>query len=190
MPRSLKATLAMAALSLIAVEARADDILDALDAARGAYEEGHIGAALQELSIAEALLQQQKTEGLVAFLPDAPAGWTREIDTEMAAGLAMFGGGTGAEARYSSGSDSVSLMLLADSPMITSFAGMLSNPAILMASGGKLVKLGDQRFAQTDGEYTALIGNRILVQASGESEAAVMAILEAIDFDGLLAYTP
>lgn len=190
MARNVTAPLLAAAFALCLSPAQADDILDALDASRTAYEAGNVGTALQELSIAQALMQQQKTASFVAYLPDAPEGWWREIDTDVAAGLAMFGGGTGAEAIYTNGSESVSVMLLADSPMVASMAGMLANPAMLMASGGKLVTVGDQRFAQTDTEYTGMVANRILVQASGGNEAAVIKVLEQIDYDGLAGYAP
>lgn len=190
MPRTNTATILAAACALSLSAAQADDILDALDATRSAYEAGNVGAALQELSIAQALMQQQKTASFVSFLPEAPDGWSRELDNDVAAGLAMFGGGTGAEATYSNGTDRVSLMLLADSPMVASMAGMLNNPAVLMASGGKLVKVGDQRFAQTDSEYTGMVANRILIQASGQNEAAVITILEQVDYNGLAGYAP
>lgn len=178
------------AFVLFAAPATADQVVDSLDAARSAYEGGNIGAALNELSIAQALMQQQKATGFQSFLPEAPDGWTREIDTEMSAGLAMFGGGTGTEATYTNGRDRVSLTLLADSPMIVGMGAMLNNPAMLMASGGTLLKVGDQRFAHTDSEYTGLIANRILVQASGDNEAAVVALLEKIDYAGLGSFAP
>jgi len=170
--------------------AGADEITDALEATREAYESGSIAEALQELSIAQALLQAQKTAGIISFLPEAPEGWTREVDTDMAAGLAMMGGGTGAEASYTNGRDSVDLTVIADSPMIATFAGMMNNPALLMASGGKLEKIGAQRFSLMDGEYVTLVGNRILVQARGSDDATLRALLEAIPYDDLLGYAP
>ncbi|MCV6596112.1 MAG: hypothetical protein OIF40_03380 [Mangrovicoccus sp.] len=170
--------------------AGADEITDALEATREAYEAGSIVEALQELSIAQALLQAQKTAGIVAFLPEAPDGWTREVDTDMAAGMMMFGGGTGAEARYIKGGEQIELTLMADSPMIGTFAGLMNNPAMLMASGGKLEKIGGQRFSLMDGEYSTLVGNRILVQARGSDEAAVKALLETIPYGDLLNYAP
>ena len=121
----------MAAVTLAA----ADDVTDALDAARAAYDAGNVSTALEELSYAQSLLQALRTDGLAGFFPPAPDGWTREISTEMGPAMAMTGGGTGAEATYRRDSDQFSITLLADSPMIMAMAPMLTNPMLATASG-------------------------------------------------------
>ena len=87
-----------ALLMMTAAPALSDEVADTLQGAMEAYSAGDIGKTLQELAIAQQLLQGMRTGSLAGFLPPAPEGWTLEIDTEMSAGLAMMGGGTGTEA--------------------------------------------------------------------------------------------
>ena len=86
--------LAVSVLSLsAALPAHADDVTDALQNAITSYEEGDIGYAMEELDYAKQLMASMKADALTGFLPEAPDGWTREVNTEMGAGLAMMGGG-------------------------------------------------------------------------------------------------
>jgi hypothetical protein len=170
-----------AAFSLAALPVHADEVADTLRAALEAYEEGDIAYALEEVEYARQKMLEMKSDALVDFLPAAPEGWTREISTEMGAGLAMMGGGTGAQADYSAddGSGRISLTLIADSPMIGAMSGMLNNAA---AMGLKVERIGRQKFAIQDNEVTGLVDNRILVQAEGQDIAQVFALLETIDY--------
>lgn len=181
MPRT---ALTIATVVLFALPAAADDVTDTIESALEAYRDGDVQYAIEELSYAQQLLQGMKTDSLTAFLPEPPPGWTREIDTEMNAGLAMMGGGIGAEATYSDGSDSFTLTLLADSPMVMAMAGMLNNPTV-MAAAGKMVRVGRQKFLDQDGELSTLVNNRVLIQASGAGTDIMMPVLEAIDYRGL-----
>lgn len=168
----------------------ADDVTDALDAARSAYDSGNVTVALEELAYAQSLLQAMRTDGLVAFLPPAPDGWTREVSTEMGPAMAFAGGGTGAEASYSNGDDRFTITLLADSPMIMAMAPMLSNPMLAAASGGKIHRLGSAKVLEANGSLAALVANRFLVQAEGATTDMMMPVLEQMDFDGLASFNP
>ncbi|MBV7409046.1 hypothetical protein [Maritimibacter sp. DP1N21-5] len=170
------------AIGLLATPLAADDVTDTLSAALQAYEDGDIDAAIEELDFAKSLLKAMQTVELGQFLPDPPDGWTREIDSDAGQGFAFIGGGAGTEAEYSNGTDRVTLMMVADNPMITAFGGMISNAAML---GMKLERIGGQRFIVDDGEYTALVDDRILVQARGAGPEAILPLLEAIDYDAL-----
>ena len=125
-----------------------------------------------------------KADSLAVFLPEAPEGWTRTINTEMNAGLMMMGGGTGAEASYEGPGGSFTISLTADNPMVASMGAMLGN-ATLMAQMGKVERVGRQRFLNQNGSLSALIGNRVLVQAQGGEVTDMMPALETIDFAGL-----
>jgi hypothetical protein len=81
-------------------------------------------------------------------------------------GLAMLGGGTGAEAVYAGDGMRFIVTLMADNPMVGAMGAMLGNP-MLMATAGEIVRVGRQKFVDQDGELTGLVDNRILVQASG-----------------------
>lgn len=183
-------TIAAAGLALLAIPAPADadDITDALTAAIAAYEQGEVQDALDEIAYATQLLNEMKTQGLEQFLPEPLDGWTREIDADMPAGLGMMGGGVGAAAEYSRGSDSFTISLMADNPMVAAMAGMLGNTALMTAGGGKMVRVGREKFVDQDGEITGLIGNRVLVQASGDDPDAMLAHLEEMDFRALAGF--
>ncbi|WP_425097590.1 hypothetical protein [Tropicibacter sp. S64] len=163
----------------------ADEVTDTLQSAIKAYEDGDIQYALDEIDFARQTLMQMKTDSLGAFLPPAPDGWTVEVNSEMNTGLAMMGGGVGAEANYS-GPDgkSVKLTMMADNPMVASMSAMVTNAA---AMGMKVERIGRQRFAAQDSQIMGLIGNRVLIQAEGDLDAARM-LLEQVDYDGLASF--
>lgn len=179
----LRATFFALALVAIANPTLADEVSDTLSSALQAYEDGDIDYALEELDYAKQLLQEMSTQELTGFLPEPPEGWTREIsDSGVTAGLSMLGGGAGATAEYTNGTDTVEITLIADSPMVTMFAGMLSNAAML---GMKLRRVGREKFVEDDGELSGLIDNRILVQAEGAAPEVMIPLLEEIDFKAL-----
>lgn len=172
--------LSSAALALTVTAATADEVTDALNSALQAYGDGDIKYALEELDYAKQLLTAMKTDELARFLPEAPQGFLREFNGEMGGGLAMMGGGTGAEAKYSNGNgDSFTITLLADNPMVGAMAGMLGNAS---AIGAKIERVGRQKFMVQDREITGLIDNRILVQAKGGDIAVMLEALKSMDF--------
>lgn len=178
-----RATFYALILVAIANPTLADEVTDTLSSALQAYSEGDIDYALEELDYAKQLLQEMTTQELVGFLPEAPAGWTREIsDDNVTGGLAMLGGGSGASATYTDGAETVEITLIADSPMVTMFAGMLTNAGML---GMKLHRVGREKFVDNDGELTGLIDNRILVQAEGAAPEVMIPLLKGIDFKAL-----
>ncbi|ETX27773.1 hypothetical protein [Roseivivax isoporae] len=173
-------------LALAPAPLLADEIADALTAAQEAYADGDIQYALDELDFARAKLLERKTDALGAWLPEAPEGWTREVDTDMNAGLAMMGGGVGAAASYAGpDGDSYKVTLMADNPMVASMSAMIAGAS---AMGMKVERIGRQRFAVQDGQMMALVGNRILVQIEGADAEAMRAVAERIDYDALATF--
>ena len=161
--------------------ASADEVTETLQNAIGAYEEGDIQYALEELAYAQQLLKEMKSGELEEFLPEAPAGWTRTIDPGEAAGLAVLGG-TGASAIYQSDAGSrFTLNIMVDNPMITGMAGIFSNPAVL-ASQGKLGRVGREKFLIQGNQLTGKIDGRIMIQAEGAVADEMIPIIEQIDF--------
>lgn len=170
------------ALALSSAPVFADDISDTIQSALEAYNDGDNAYALEELAYATQLLKAMKADELSAFLPPAPDGWTKEIDEDIATGMAALGGGSGAAAEYSSGNDYVTITLMADSPMVASMGAMIANPIL---TGGKLVRIGRNKFVDNDGELLGMINNRVMVQASGAEPEIMMPFLESIDFKAL-----
>lgn len=176
---------ALFALALAAaLPAHADPVADTIRSALEAWEAGDRKFALDELIAAQQLIQAARADDLSGFLPEPPEGWTREINTDMNAGLAMMGGGTGAEARYDGPDGSFRITLMADNAMVASMGAMLSN-AQMMASMGKVVRVGRVRFLQQDTSLSALVANRILVQAQDGDPAIMLPVLEKLDLAAL-----
>lgn len=172
-----------AALALIlALPAAADEISDTMQSALDAYNEGDAAYALEELDYARQLLLQLKTDALTQFLPEAPEGWSREINPEMNAAMAMMGGGTGAEATYRGDGKSITLQFIADSPMVAALGGMIGNAALY---GAKVERVGREKFMVQDNEVTGLVDNRILVKASGAEPEPLLKLIETIDMRAL-----
>jgi hypothetical protein len=175
------------AAALLPAPALADDITDALNAAIEAYEEGEIQDALAETAYATQLLNELQSQGLAGFLPEPLDGWTRELSENPAQGLGFMGGGSAAEAEYTGPEGRFTIMMVADNPMVGAMAGMLGNPA-LMSTMGRIERINGESFLDADGELSGLIGNRVLVQASGASVSTMSAHLEQVDFDALAEF--
>ena len=162
----------------------ADDVSESLNAAMEAYEAGDIAFALEELDFARQKMLSMQADSFQQFLPEAPEGWFRDIDTEMAAGLAMMGGGMGAGAEYRNdgGSQYYSITMMADNPMVVSMGAMFSNAAVM---GMRVERVGRQRVAIGDDQAIALVDNRILVQVEGDDEDLLLDVMGQIDFEAL-----
>jgi hypothetical protein len=177
----------LAAALILPVCASADEITDALTSAITAYEAGEIADALDDLAYAEQLLRGLQAEGLTGYLPPPLEGWTREISEDAGAGLGFIGGGVAAEATYSGAGSSFTVTLMADNPMVVQMAAMLGNRA-MMAIMGEIVRVKGENFLKQDDDLTGLIGNRVLVQASGGDLDTMVAHLEQIDFTALQTF--
>ncbi|GIX12826.1 MAG: hypothetical protein KatS3mg118_0785 [Paracoccaceae bacterium] len=181
--RSLAAALFAA---LAATPAPADEIEDAIAAALSAYRAGDIAAAKEEIDYAAQLLARRKAEGLQAFLPEPMPGWTRSLHDPQSA--AMFGGGLFAGADYRKDGETVSIRLIADSPVAMSMAAIFANPA-MMAMQGRVLRVGREKFLVKEDGIFGLIGNRVMVEVSGDApEAVQIGYLEAIDLGALAAF--
>lgn len=177
----------LAAISLIAAAApaafAADDILDAIDAARKAYQTGDLGNAKQSLDLASQLIAQKNAEGFAALLPAPLPGWKAEKAQANAVGAAFFGGASAATRSYSNGKgDSVEVSITGDSAMIMQFAPMLANPALAGAMG-KLIRVGSQRAIQTQaGDVMIVVANKFLINVQGSADAtSKLAYAQAVD---------
>lgn len=178
---------AILAATLSGVPAHADAISDTIQSALDAYTAGDIKYATEELAFAQQQLQALKADGLSAFLPEAPEGWTRTINTDMNAGLAMMGGGTGAEATYQGPDQSFTLTITADSPMLGAFAGMFANSAMLAAMG-TITRVGREKFVDQDGTLTGVVDGRILIQSQGALVDVMVPVLQTMDFATMVSF--
>lgn len=174
-------TAAVMAASLPAFAA--DDILDAIDAARKAYQAGDMATAKQSIDTASQLIAQKNAEAFSALLPAPLSGWKAEKAQATAVGAAMFGGASAASRTYTNAKDeTVEVSITGDSAMIMQFGPMLNNPAMAGAMG-KLIRVGDQRAIQTPtGDIMMMVANKILVHVQGSAEGpAKLSYAQAID---------
>ena len=149
--RPMKPLLPLAsALTLVAAVATADEFTDTIRAPSRPTAPA-TSPRRADLEYTGKLLTAMKSESLAKFLPAAPAGWTREDaagDAEASGMMGMFGGGTAASATYRRGSEEMTLNLIANSPMITGMAGMLSGIAAM--GGGKPMRIQRTEFAMNE----------------------------------------
>lgn len=166
---------------LAPLPARADAVADALQAAADAYAAGDLNATSAQITTAGKELANLQSSLLMAHFPPAPDGWTRSDNTDMAAGMAMIGGGAGGEATYTAPDGAaITLSAYADNMMVQSFAGVLTNPAMI-AMMGKSVEINGVTFLEQEGQTTmTLLENRVLLQANGDP-AKAQEILGLID---------
>lgn len=118
---------------------------EVIKAATAAFDAKEFGAAVTALQEALRLAQQQQRLALVAALPK-PAGWEFEdekneaADNPMLRGLAAFG--STVTRRYTKGDKSLSIEIMANSPVAQMITMMFNNPAMLQAQGGEVVEYG------------------------------------------------
>ena len=170
--------LALAAMPALA----ADDILDAIEAARKAYQAGDMAGAKQSLDLASQLVGQKNAENFAALLPAALPGWKAEKVEATSVGVTVFGV-TSASRRYTGpdGRD-VQVRITGDSALVLHFARLFMNPTIAGAMG-KLISIGDQRALQTsEGSINMVVADKFLVTVEGSAdEASKLDYAKAVD---------
>jgi hypothetical protein len=180
----------MSALRMLAVPfllvamnaAFADDVTDALDQARKAYQAGDFAAAKQSADLASQLIGQKNAEGFAALLPAALAGWTAGKVETTSLGSVGFGVTSASRTYTAADGKSVQVQISGDSALLTQFATLLSNPQIAGVLG-KVVMIGKQRAIQSnDGDVHIVINNKFLVSVTGSAAPeAKLAYAQAVD---------
>ena len=160
-----------------------DEIIDAIDQARKAYQSGDIAGAKQQLDLASQLIAQKNAEAFVALLPAPLPGWKAEKAQSHAVGAALLGGASAASRTYTNAKgDNVEVSITGDSALLMQFAPMLNNPA-MAGMMGKLIRIGDQRAIQNaDGDVIMVIANKTLINVQGSADAASkLSYAQAVD---------
>ncbi len=180
----LRSLFAVALLSTASTFAcAADDVIDAIEQARKAYQSGDLGEAKQQLDLASQLIGQKNAESFAKLVPAPLPGWTAEKAESHAMGSAVLGGASTASRGYrNTKGDRVEISITGDSAMLMQFATMLANPA-LASTMGKLIKVGGQRGIQNqDGDVIMVIANKFVVNVQGSADAqSKLAYANAID---------
>lgn len=168
--------------------ALADDIRDAIEEARRAYQANDMAAAKAALDVASQLIAQRSASGLARFLPAAPAGWRADEAETDASAAAMFGGGLIAKRRYSNGQRDVTVQVLANSPVIAQLSPMFGNAQLLGAMGRVFRFKGKTAVIGRDGNIQVLLGRTLISIEGSGTEAEKRALLEAIDIAAVEAF--
>src|SRR6266849_27789 len=126
---------ALAVLGLLAAPALADDITDAIEQARKAYQAGDLGNAKQSLDLASQLIGQKNAEIFATLLPNPLPGWKAERAQAQAVGAVAFGGSVASRSYSNAKGDNVEVQITGDSALVMQFAPLLANPQFAGAMG-------------------------------------------------------
>lgn len=173
---------ALALIALLSAPAMADDITEAMDAARKAYQAGDLTNAKQSLDLASQLIGQKNAEMFATLLPNALPGWKADKATTQALGAVGFGASMASRNYQNAKGDNVEVQITGDSAMVSQIAAFLSNPALAGAMG-KLVRVGNQRAIQdNDGNVKMVVASKFMISVEGSADAAAkLAYAQAID---------
>ena len=179
---SIRTVALIAALGLLAMPALADDIAEAIDQARKAYQSGDLANAKQSLDLASQLIGQKNAERFATLLPNPLPGWKAEKAQAQSIGVVAFGASVASRSYSNAKDETVEVQITGDSALVAQFAPMLANPQFAAAMG-KIIKVGNQRAIQTnDGDVNMVIANRFLVTVQGSAPAAAkLAYAQAVD---------
>jgi hypothetical protein len=181
--RGLIVSMCIATAPLLA--ARADDVTDQINEALAAYGRKDLPTAIAGLEAALNLMRQGRADAYGALLPAAPGGWTADDVETVSVGLAMAGGGIGASRKYHKGDDTVTVSILADSPLLQAMSALASSG--LASMGGMRTQIVNGRrtvYIKDDGSFTTIVGDRVLVRVEGKglSEDTLKQFLTAVNF--------
>lgn len=153
--------------------AAADDITDEIGRGLKQYEQGQYTQAVQALDTASQMIRQKRGEQIKGILPEPQAGWTAEEPEVQAAGAALLGGGITVERSYHRGESSVTVNIVAESPMIQAMTALFTNPILASSGKGKIEKIkGRTALVEYDkedrsGSVKILVENRMLITIEG-----------------------
>jgi len=167
----------------------ADDVTDSINEGLQYYKDGKHTDAAASLNYASQLIQQKKGGSIKSLLPAPLKGWKAQDARSETAGAA-FGAGISVEREYNKGSSSVTIQIVADSPMLQGLMMMFSNPMFAQSDGGKLQKISGQKAiikydtAYKNGEIQVIVANRFLVTIRGDdvSEENIIDYAKALDY--------
>jgi hypothetical protein len=191
------AAVLVALLSLATPPATADDVIDQIDAAKRAYEDGEQGIAIEALNVAIAQIREQQTEQQLKLFPEPLPGWSANAATAQAGGFAaaLTGKVLTRTYRNSDTGAEVVMTISANSPFMGFVSGIMQMPLLAQAGEGlgTYVHDGYRGLLEpgADGgsaKLSLLVGNSILLQLEGRNGAdaeTLEAYLEAMELTQL-----
>jgi len=188
------------ALALV-VSAYADEVLEEIDYAREAYEDGSYSEAIEGFNFVIAQIQSLQVDELRKALPEPLSGWTMEEQESDAMGYSLFGLGSGAGVtrRYyeeDSGA-TIEITIGAQSIMLQQITMFLQNPALAAAQpntklekkriAGKRITIVEEFSSEDEsGKLSLTPDDKTLVIIEGQDisdKEILYEYLDGIDFD-------
>src|SRR5437868_8392481 len=170
--RLMRIVAAAAILFAVTPAFAADEVIEAIDQARKAYQGGDLAAAKQSLDLASQLIGQKNADAFGKLLPAPLAGWKAEEVQTTSIGNVGFGASTASRTYTNAKGDTVEVQITGDSAMVMQIAAVLSNPQFAGAMG-KLIRIGQQRAIQnSDGDVNMVVNNKFLITIQGSADAA------------------
>ncbi len=188
------------ALALV-VSASADEVLEEIDYAREAYEDGSYSEAIEGFNFVIAQIQSLQVDELRKALPEPLSGWTMEEQESDAMGYGFFGLGSGAGVtrRYyeeDSGA-TIEITIGAQSIMLQQITMFLKNPALAATQpntklekkrvAGKRITIVEEFSSEDEsGKLSLTPDDQTLVMIEGwdiTDKEILYEYLDGIDFD-------
>lgn len=186
---------------VLVVSACADEVLEEIDYAKEAYEEGSYSEAIEGFNFVIAQIQSLQVDELRKALPDPLSGWTMEEQESDAMGYGLFGLGSGAGVtrRYyeeDSGA-TIEITVGAQSMMLQQITMFLKNPALAAAQpntklekkrvAGKRITIMEEFSSEDErGKLSLTPDDKTLVIIEGQDisdKEILYEYLDGIDFD-------
>jgi hypothetical protein len=186
---------------VLLVSAYADEVLEGIEYAREAYEEGNYSEAIEELNFAITKIQLLQVNELREALPEPLSGWTmeeKESET-LAFGFFGLGQGLGVTRRYykEDSDETVEISLASQSALLQQVVMFLKNPALIAAQpntklekkriAGKRITIMEEFSSEDkDGKLSLTPDDQTLVIVEGwdiSDKAILYEYLDGIDFD-------
>src|SRR5436305_14138481 len=123
--------LAAAVIVLMAAPAlAADEVIEAIDQARKAYQGGDLAGAKQSLDLASQLIGQKNADTFGKLLPAPLAGWKAEEVQTTSIGNVGFGASIASRHYINAKGDTVEVQITGASAMLMQFATVPHTPAL------------------------------------------------------------
>jgi len=185
----------------LVVSACADEVLEEIDYAKEAYEEGSYSEAIESLNFAIAQIQSLQVDELREALPEPLSGWTMEEQESEILPFGFFGlgQGLGVSRRYykEDSDETIEITIGAQSMLLQQITMFLNNPAMAAAQpntklekkriAGKRITIIEEFSSEDErGKLSLTPDDKTMVIMEGRDisdKAILYEYLDGIDFD-------
>jgi hypothetical protein len=166
----------------------ADDVTEQIETAASLYKTGKFSKAAEELNFAVKMIRSKQIQSITAQLPKNYKEFSGEDAQESSADASFFGGGIEVSKNYyDSNSNNLKITILAESPLVSSFAAIYSNPFMMSAQQVEKIKQykATVDFRDNSGDVKFLLDDNktmITISGSGITKQQLLDFAKAIDY--------